>query len=124
MCLALQNAAGVHPGLAISIANVRAIAHQTAGERARSSFICRWNCGLCSAGYQLILVAVQKWARPDQQGVRTSLNEAIKSCFNFTRFTRLQNWSRHPECACCFLRIGPETGGRAEIYIDENGDGL
>ena len=69
-------------------------------------------------------MAVQKWAGPDQEGVRTGLSEAIESCFNFARFARLQNWSRHPECARCRYRISPEAGGRAKIYVYENSDGL
>ena len=30
-------------------------------------------------------MAVQKWTRPDQQGIKTGLSEAIESCFDFVR---------------------------------------
>jgi hypothetical protein len=51
------------------------------------------------------------------------LSKAIESCFDFAWFARLQNWSRHSECACCRFHICPEASGRAEIRIDENNDG-
>src|SRR5215471_20649701 len=88
--LTLENPPGIDAGLAIALAEIGTIAHQTARQRVFTLLVNRGNSVPRRQRDNFIALAVEEWIRDNQHRSGRQLCRSCKSGIDFTLITRRQ----------------------------------